>query len=251
MDTSGNTVLITGGATGIGLALAEAFVRAGSEVLICGRRENRLREARRKCPPLATTVCDVASEADRIALRDWATASFPDLNVLVNNAGIQELFDFTEGSIDLGKARSEMATNLEAPIHLSALFIPHLAGRPESAIVNVSSGLAFVPLAGAPVYSATKAALHSFSLSLRHQLSGTSVKVFEVVPPLVATELHDRAPEGRKPPAGGIAPEEVAAATLRGMAEDEFEIAVGMAQVLREGSRDDPVGAFERLNQPR
>jgi uncharacterized oxidoreductase len=248
MKISGNTVLITGGATGIGRALAEDFLKEGNEVIICGRREERLLAARKRCPQLHVKVCDVAKKGERKSLLKWATSNFESLNILVNNAGIQREVDLTKGPVDLQGSENEIKTNLEAPIHLSALFVPHLMKRKEAAIINISSGLAFVPLAMVPVYCATKAALHSFTLSLRHQLSDTAVRVYEVAPPLVETELHKYAGEERQRELRGIPPEEVARTTMKSLEGDEFEIAVGMARDLRAGSRNDPNGAFKRLN---
>src|SRR6476661_2575262 len=131
-----NTILITGGASGIGFALAERFVAGGNEVIICGRREDKLEAAKLMLPTVSTRVCDVADENDRIALRDWATSEFPALNVLVNNAGIQRSVDITADE-DWTATASEIAINLEAPIHLARLFYPHLASQPSAAIVNV------------------------------------------------------------------------------------------------------------------
>ena len=188
MEFAANTVLITGGATGIGFALAERFVQAGSHVIICGRREHKLKEAQSKYPQLHIRVCNVADPAERTALFTWSTESFSGLNILVNNAGIQQ-------RIELQKKPSwetldkEVAINLEAPIHLSTLFIPHLMKLERSAIINITSGLSFVPKANVPVYCATKAALHSFTLSLRHQLTGTPIDVIEIIPPAVDTDL--------------------------------------------------------------
>jgi len=175
MDLTSNTVLITGGATGIGFALAERFLRERNEVIICGRREEALDAAKRKHPELKTRVYDVGKETQRVALHKWATKEFPRLNVLVNNAGIQRRVRIAE---DKWKAaHEEIAINFEAPVHLTTLFLPHLARQGRPAILNVTSGLAFAPMAGTPVYSATKAALHSFTLSLRHQLSPTPIQV--------------------------------------------------------------------------
>ncbi len=248
MKTSGNTILITGGATGIGLALAEAFIQAGNAVIICGRREGRLLEAQRSLPALHTYACDLSLAEKRRALFDWATASFPRLNILVNNAGIQRRIDFRQGTAELLAGENEIEINLQAPVHLSALFIPHLMRQAEAALVMVSSGLGFIPLSFMPVYCATKAALHSLSWSLRRQLRQTSVKVFELVPPTTDTEL-DHGARGRAGQADrGIAPRQVAGAALKGMAQDEYEIAVGQAQFLRQGARSDPEGVFERIN---
>ena len=184
MEFKANTVLITGGASVIGFALAERFIQAGSSVIICGRREDKLKEAQSKYPQLHIRVCNVANPAERTALFTWVTESYPGLNMLINNAGIQQRIELQQKPAweTLGE---EVAINLEAPIHLSALFIPHLLQQERSAIINVTSGLAFVPKANVPVYCATKAALHSLTLSLRHQLAGTPIAVIEIVRPLL------------------------------------------------------------------
>jgi uncharacterized oxidoreductase len=188
MEFTANTVLITGGASGIGFAFAERFIRAGSNVIICGRREHKLKEAQSKYPQLDIRVCDVAVPAERTALFDWVTQAYPGLNLLINNAGIQQRIQLQEKPAWKTLAE-EVAINLEAPIHLSTLFIPHLMQQKRPSIINITSGLAFVPKANVPVYCATKAALHSFTLSLRHQLSGTPVAVIEIIPPAVDTDL--------------------------------------------------------------
>ncbi len=163
MKINGNTILITGGATGIGFALAESLVKLGNEVIICGRREEKLREARERVPTLNIRKCDVSKENERMALYDWISTKFGDFNVLINNAGIQRRVDFKKGMEDLLKNEDEIDINLKAQIYLSAQFIPLLSKRSEAAVVNVSSGLGFVPMAVFPVYSATKAAIHSFT----------------------------------------------------------------------------------------
>ncbi len=184
-----HTILITGGATGIGFALAERFLAAGHRVAICGRRDAKLGEAKAKRPDLVTFRCDVASCDDRVRLRDRVIAELPALDMLINNAGVQRR-DRVRGETPSWEERqSEIAINFEAPVHLVDLFLPHLLARPSAAIVNVTSGLAFVPAPFAPVYGATKAALHSFTMALRHHLSATSVRVVEIVPPAVNTEL--------------------------------------------------------------
>ena len=190
MKLSGNTVLITGGATGIGYAMAESFLEAGNDVIICGRREDRLLKAKQKHPDIHIKVCDVADEEDRKTLFKWSTENFRDLNILVNNAGVQRDIDFTKGVAEFLAGESEIKINLEAPIVLSGMFIPFLTGKKEAAIINVSSGLGFVPAARMPVYSASKAGLHAFYMALRHQLKNQRIKVFEVVPPVVDTELN-------------------------------------------------------------
>jgi len=246
MKTTGNTVLITGGATGIGFAFAEDLVKTGNEVIICGRREHLLKEAKEKLPQIHIRICDVSNEKERDDLYQWVISNFKDINVLINNAGIQRTIDLKKGTQDLFSGEDEIDTNLKACIFLSAYFIPYFLKKKEAAIVNVSSGLGFIPRAAFPVYCATKAALHSFSLSLRHQLSETSIKVFEVIPPAVDTELNK---VGRKGQHIGITPAEVAKVALEAFGKDEYEVAVGMAQNLRMGARTNPEEAFQGINR--
>jgi uncharacterized oxidoreductase len=248
MKISGNTVLITGGATGIGYAMAESLLEAGNEVIICGRRKERLFEAQKKHPDLHIKVCDIADEADRRALVKWATANFRNLNILVNNAGVQRDIDFTKGIDEFLAGVNEIKINLEAPIVLSGLFIPYLTGKKEAAIINVSSGLGFVPMARMPVYSATKAGLHAFSMALRHQLRNRGIKVFEVVPPAVDTELN---PEGRAKRGNfkaNLEPQEFVAAVMKGFQNDVFEIAYGMSEGFIQASRAELDKSFQQMN---
>lgn len=189
MRTSGRTVLITGGGSGIGLALAERFYKAGNKVIICGRRREKLLEVKEKFPDLHIKVCDVSNEAERISLFDSMINEFPNLDVLVNNAGIQQRINLQHPMNDWNYYHQEIAANLEAPIHLSLLFLPHLLKQTGGTIINVSSYLGISPAAWAPVYSATKAALHSFTMSLRLQFAETNVNLVEVFPPAVNTDL--------------------------------------------------------------
>jgi uncharacterized oxidoreductase len=232
MNIKGNTILITGGATGIGFALAAVFLQAGNQVIICGRREAKLKEATAKLPSIITKVCYVTKEKDRAELFHWVKENYPDLNVLINNAGVQKMVDLKKGRTDLLEGENEIETNLIAPVRLSAYFIPwFLQQKKETAIINVSSGLGFVPIAVMPVYCATKAALHSFTISLRYQLKDTSVKVFEIVPPAVETDLGKTSPDeesGYK----GIPPSELAEAVIKAISKNQYEIAVGEAKGL-------------------
>jgi len=191
MNLSGNTILITGGNAGIGLAFAERFIKAGNTVIVTGRREHVLQRAKETLPNLITHGSDLTKESERTALFDWITANYPEVNVLVNNAGIQQRFNVLKADAknDWRFFNQEIITNIEAPFHLSMLFAPFFATKESATILNVTSGLAFTPFAIAPIYSATKAALHSFTVSLRHQLSDTSVEVIEVAPPAVNTDL--------------------------------------------------------------
>lgn len=189
MNLSGNTILITGGASGIGLAFAENFMKVGNKVIIVGRRENKLAEAKEKFPELHTRVCDVSVEEERIQLIDWVTETFPDLNMIVNNAGIQQRVNLLNEKKEWSYYQNEITINVEAPIHLSMLLIPHFLKQKQATILNVTSGLAIQPGVWVPIYSATKAAMHSFTVTLRQQLENTNVEVIEVLPPAVNTDL--------------------------------------------------------------
>ena len=248
MKINGNTILITGGATGIGFALAEDFVREGNEVIICGRRRDKLLEAKSKLPQLHTKVCDLSKGEERKALYNWIRSNFKDINILVNNAGIQRMVDFRKGISSLHEDENEIDTNLVAPIHLSAYFIPDLMQQKESAIINVSSGLAFVPIAAMPIYCATKAAMHSFSMSIRYQLKETSIKVFEIMPPMVDTDLDKGARDERGQKDKGIPPSEVAKTTLKALQKDEYEILVGTSQYLQMEARNNSEKIFLSIN---
>ncbi len=249
MNIDGNTVLITGGATGIGLAMAEKFVEAGSEVIICGRRKRRLQSAKRKLPAIHIRPCDVSLESERQDLLHWAVIHFPQLNMLVNNAGIQRQIDFISPTVakPIPAKDDEVSVNLVAPMRLCVLFIPKLMKREKAAIMNVSSGLAFVPIATMPIYCATKAAIHSFTISLRHQLKGTSIRVFEAAPPATDTEL-DRDFAGEQEAYRGISPKEVATAIIEAMKTDKEEIFIGEAQTLYREARRNPEAIFNQLN---
>ncbi len=228
MKLNGNTVLITGGSAGIGLALAERLAGLGNTVIICGRRENRLEEARKKVPGLNTFMCDVSKDEDRKRLANWIKEDFPDMNMLVNNAGIQLKVDLKKGISGLA-GNDEIGINLTAVIHLSVLFIPLLSAKNEAAILNVSSGLGIIPRAMYPIYSATKAGVRSFTKTLRYQLKDTPVKVFDVIPPLVHdTELHYGKLLERTD--NSVSASEMADAVIEGLKEDRYEIAAGPAK---------------------
>lgn len=249
MKIKDNTVLITGGATGIGFSLAQEFVKAGNEVIICGRREDKLKEAKDNLPQIHTKICDLSKENERKSLFEWTVSNFKNINILVNNAGIQRMIDFKKGTSELFSGEDEIEINLKAYVYLSAYFIPEFMKQKESAIINISSGLGFIPLTIVPIYSATKAAIHSFTMSLRHQLKNTSIKVFEIIPPTVDTELDKGARDRRGQQDRGISPDEVAKAAVSGLEKDEYEIAVGRADNLRAGSRNNPEEIFGNTNR--
>lgn len=187
MKTTGNTILITGGGSGIGRDLARRFWALGNTVVVAGRREEPLRATIAGRDRMRAMVLDVKDPEATTAFANRVVTEYPALNVLINNAGVMRREDLTTPR-DLRDAEETVATNLLAPIRLTNALIAHLAARPDAVIVNVTSGLAFVPLTGTPTYNATKAALHSYTISLREQLKGR-VEVIELVPPAVRTEL--------------------------------------------------------------
>ena len=235
--------MVTGGASGIGLALASRFADAGSDVLICGRRKDVLAKAQAKHSKLRTLSFDLADAAERRALVERALHEAPKLDVLVNNAGIQQRIDLTT-SPDWDQIHAEIRINLEAAIHLSTLLIPHLRTRSPAAIINVTSGLAFVPLASVPVYCATKAAMHSFTLSLRYQLRETPIRVIELIPPAVDTDLG-----GPGLHTWGVPLEEFADVAFASLgSEDDREISHQFSAQSSRASREELDAIFARMN---
>lgn len=189
MDMTGNTILITGGGSGIGRGLAEAFHAAGNQVIVAGRRAAALAGVLAANPGMRSAELDVSDPASIAAVAGRLAREEPALNVLINNAGIMQVEDLTAEPFDFGACEATVATNLFGPMRLTMALLPLLRRQAAATVVNVSSGLAFVPLAATPTYSATKAAIHSYSQSLRHQLRDTAVRVIELAPPLVATDL--------------------------------------------------------------
>ena len=200
MNATGNTILITGGGSGIGRALAEALHSQGNEVIIAGRRRQVLEETAAANPGMKFLTLDIESPTAIRSFAEQVKEEFPALNVLVNNAGIMRAENLLEQQDDLADAEAIVTTNLLGPIRLTAALLPLLRGQAHSTIINVSSGLAFVPLALTPTYSATKAAIHSYTLSLRYQLKGTTTEVLEIVPPYVQTDLMNGAEDPRAMP---------------------------------------------------
>jgi len=247
VKVTGNTILITGGATGIGFALAQQFVQLGNEVIICGRRENRLAEAKQKIPGLHCKVCDLARAPDRKELYEWTVGNFPGLNMLINNGAYQNDYSLTDGLAALDGAEEEINVILTSPILLNALFTEHLRNIPDAAIVNVTSILGFMPSSRIPVYCAAKAGFHTYTLVLRKQFekAGIAIKVFEAPPPRVDTELNmiGREKAGYANIPGGMSPPEYAGFVIDKIKSDELDIFYGKAG---EDARFQPRAEVER-----
>jgi uncharacterized oxidoreductase len=239
MKISNNKILVTGGASGIGLGLAEGFIKEHNTVIICGRREETLQEAKRKFPSLITQKCDLAVPAEREQLFQWISKEHPDLNVLVNNAGSQNWMSLTDAEF-YQRAHDEIVINIEAPIHLISLFQDL---KSLNAIINVSSGLAYVPIVKAPVYSASKAFVHSFTWSLRSLLKSRNIEIIELLPPALNTDLGGKGIHDHFPPVSGFI-EAVFAQLKAGKTEITYGFTVDMVKA----GPEDLQNSFNRMN---
>ena len=239
MKLAHNKILVTGGASGIGFGLTQRFVQEGNTVIVCGRREELLRQAAAALPGLITRSCDLAVAEDREALYAWIAAEHGDLNVLVNNAGMQQWMNPADKDF-YARAKSEIAVNIEAPIHLTSLFL----GLPAlTTIINVTSGLSFVPLAKVPVYSATKAFFHSFTWSLRHLVKARGIEVIEVIPPALNTDLGGKGLHDHAPPVGDFIE-----AIFAQLHEGKVELTFGFSEAVSGAGRDVLQTVFARMN---
>ena len=239
MKISNNKILITGGASGIGLGLTERFIQENNTVIICGRREEVLAAAAAKFPSVITKVCDLSDENERMDLLNWIEQNHPDTNVLINNAGIQNWMRVEEeGFYD--RANEEITTNVLAPIHLANLF----AGLTSiKTIINVTSGLAFIPLAQAPVYCATKAFMRSFTMSLRRQLKEANIEVIEMIPPALNTDLGGKGLHDAYPPVS-----EFIASIFEQLKEGKLELTFGMSEGRLKANNDTIAAGFNMMN---
>lgn len=239
MKLSNNKILITGGASGIGLGLTERFIQENNTVIVCGRRESVLKELADKLPGVITKVCDLSVEAERIALYKWIAANHSDLNVLVNNAGIQQWMTVTDDDF-FERAKTEISTNIEAPIHLMSLF-SKLGSL--TTIINITSGLAYVPFTKVPVYSATKAFFHSFTQSARYLLKDKNIEVIEMIPPALNTDLGGKGLHDHAQPVS-----EFIDAMFDQLKEEKTELSFGFSEVMTKANPDEIKAAFNRLN---
>lgn len=249
MKISGNTILITGGSGGIGFEMAQRFIKLGNTVIITGRNQAKLEQAKIKAPGLHTYISDVTNPDDIASLYEKITKDFPNLNVLINNAGIMKNGNFYDPQEELNSVTAEISTNLNGPIWMSHQFIPHLKKKKEAAIVNVTSLLGIVPLPMSPVYCATKAGLRSFTMSLRAQLKHTNIKVFDLAPPATETDLIDVLDDNNAKDIKFMTPEKLVQATIEGMQKDHFEIRPGQSNQIYYLSKFAPGQVFKILSK--
>ncbi len=242
MNESGNTILITGGANGIGKALALRFLKRNNTVIVCDRDREKLDAAKREAPGLHVVACDLSVEAERLQLYEAVTREFPKTNVLINNAAIQRHPRIEENE-PWAATRKELEINLDAPLHLTQLFVQHLAKQRSPAVVLTTSGLAHTPRAEAPIYCATKAALHSYALTLRHQLAHIEVEVIEICPPHVNTDLGG---VGRN--TAGIDLDTFADAVMVGLSQRNPEITYGFSTKAANATPAEKAELFKQMN---
>lgn len=241
MNTADQTILLTGASSGIGAVLSTCLAEAGNRVIACGRRESPLQKLARKHNNISYRICDLQ---DNVAIEVLAAEVGPKIDILVNCAGICQELSLTDNT-DLDAQLKEVDINLNGILRMVHAFLPHLQGRGETAIVNVSSAIAYVPDAARPIYSATKAGLHAYTRSLRHQLTGTNVRVFELLPPLTDTPMAEAVTDVPK-----LAPEKLAKVFIAGLQRNTFEITPGLTSIVRPLARLAPAFLFRKLNPP-
>ena len=242
MNISNNTILITGGGSGIGLETARKFSAMGNKIIITGRNIEKLNAAAHGLDNVSVIQCDLTVESEVDALVQQVKSLYPALNILINNSGSAYQYSLDENSNAYDGARKEMEINYLAPVRLTEKLMPILKKNTSSAVINITSVVAIVPWAVMPTYSASKAALQSYTRLLRLSLSKSSVKVFEVLPPLVDTEFSKNIPANKMPPSA------VADAIISGLADNKFEIRIGFTDHFYNINKETPEKAFNALN---
>jgi uncharacterized oxidoreductase len=248
MEMTGRTILITGGSSGIGLELAAQLSAKGNEVIITGRRPEALDAAKRRHPGLHMFQSDV-SNADSIrTLYEMMLAEFPRLDTLINNAGVMRIMRLYENRT-LEETTNEIDIDLAGPIRMVQQFLPHLRSRTNALIVNVSSGLAFVPFTISPIYSAAKAGMHAYTRCLRAQLEGTNVSVVELAPTLTETPLFRTEIAAEMEGQNGMAVDVLVRRAIKGIEAGKLEVRPGLSNVLKIASRVAPELMFRQLGK--
>ena len=244
MKLDKKTALVTGGGSGIGLAISAALLESGVKVIICGRNTTKLEKAKQQYPALEIKECDITNAEQIRALLGEVEHKYGGIDLLINNAGLLEQVDYRNPIDSFEMHEYEVNVDFTGPLRMIHYFLPMLKNRKESAVVNVTSGLAFVPLSLAPVYCASKAGLHSWTRSFRYQMTNTPVKVFELMPPLVETDMVSDF-KGQTM----MQPDVVARDLIKALLADKFEITPGQASQLKMMSRLAPKFIFKMLNK--
>ncbi|WP_461451735.1 SDR family oxidoreductase [Mucilaginibacter sp.] len=248
MELRDNTILITGGTSGLGYEFASRLIDMGNTVIITGRNQAKLDQTKKKLPLVHTFQSDVSDPLAIKALYESIIAEFPRLNILINNAGEMRKLNLQDTSIDLNDIVREIDINLSGPIRMIQQFLPHLKAQPKAAIINVTSGLALVPFPLSPIYGATKSGLRSYTKSLRVQIKKTGIKVFELVAPGANTPLNDKF-AGVQEGVQLMDPVKLIAVALKGIQNDDYEIYPGLSKVIKMMSRIAPGVIFNQMSK--
>ncbi len=236
MELRNSTILITGGTSGIGLELVKQLTEQGAIIIVTGRSLEALNETKKKFPQVHIFQSDVSNPKDIEQLYNEVTSRFPALNIIINNAGLMRLIDLQDNKLGLENIVAEINTNLSGTVQMVHRFLPHLITRKSAAVVNVSSGIAFMSYSSAPIYSATKAGVHAYTQALRFQLEDTNVKVFEIIPPGVNTNLQNDwviTPN----PAMMMDVDKMVKVIIKGLLKDKPEIKPAIINVIKLASR--------------
>ncbi len=238
MELRNSTILITGGSNGIGLEFAKQSLQLGAKVMVTGRDQNKLDQTREQFPEIITFQSDINKPNDIEILYKKVTEQFPELNIIVNNAGVMRSIELLDPSTNLENVTNEIETNFSGTVRMIQQFLPHLMTKKSSAIVNITSGLGFIPFTTSPIYCGTKAGVHIYSQGLRLQLKNTPVKVFEVAPPKTDKPLQTAIPETSK--RGMMKVDDMVRVSIKGILKDQYEIRPGLSNVMKWMSRIAP-----------
>ncbi|SFM63440.1 uncharacterized oxidoreductase [Chitinophaga sp. YR627] len=238
MKLQHSTILITGGTNGIGLEFAKQLLEKGANVIVTGRNIENLIKTKEQFPEIHTIQCDIDNPDEIRSLHQQILKEFPDLNIIINNAGIMHSVRPEDVNMELEKVTAEIETNFSGTVRMIHQFLPHLMAKNASAIVNVTSGLAFIPFTISPIYCGTKAGVHVYTQALRLQLRGSNVKVFEVAPPKTDKPLQTAVPEA--PNSRDMKVEDMVRIAIRGISKDKLEIRPGLSNVMKWMSRIAP-----------
>ncbi|NNL15161.1 MAG: SDR family NAD(P)-dependent oxidoreductase [Flavobacteriaceae bacterium] len=249
MNLNGNNILITGGSSGIGFEMAKQFIAAKNKVIITGRNMDRLENAKQKLGDVTIIQSDVSNPDSIKELYEQVLKEFPDLNVLINNAGVMSTINLQDHNLSANELTKEIDINVKGTIWMNDAFLPLLKKNKNAATVMVSSGLAFVPLPISPVYCATKAAAHSYTLSLRAQLKNSDVKVFELAPPATETEMLADFNEEDMKGISAMSVQAMVADFLKGLSKDKYEICPGQSSQMKFMSRYFPSFILKQMSK--
>ena len=249
MELTKNTILITGGTSGLGYEFASQLLALGNTIIITGRNQSKLDQAKKQLPEVHTFQSDVSDPKAIAELYTQVIKQFADLNILINNAGEMRKLNLHDTSIDLENITHEIEINLMGPIRMVQQFLPHLKTKKDAAILNVTSGLALIPFPISPIYGATKSGLRSYTKSLRVQLKNTSIKVFELIAPGAKTPLNDKF-SGDVDSKTLMEPGKLVNVAIKGMMKDQLEIYPGMARVIKLMSRIAPGFLLKQVSKP-